>query len=176
MSAAEPGRLTDCLFFFFFGGSQWPLPVELANLPHLSTSTHNAAVLLQCGARLPSLPAERLVGLNPGDIRRRDALRCHYPRGESHHHPIAERERESEREAHEPERTAGETAVTALRLQENCDDHAKKNSIGRNRSRRHVWPLCTGKQRKWRQRGLDGETHPHAASNHSRSPCRNTWS
>ncbi|KAM7372367.1 hypothetical protein PAMP_009541 [Pampus punctatissimus] len=33
--------------------------------------------------------AERWVGLNPGDIRWRDALRCYYPCGESHHHPAA---------------------------------------------------------------------------------------
>lgn len=49
-----------------------------------------ACVLCRClgGAHLSW--AKRWMALNPGDICWRDTLRCHYPCGESHHHPPAE--------------------------------------------------------------------------------------
>lgn len=92
----------------------------------LSASIWVALHFFLSGARV-SLRLSVGVGLNPGDIRWRDARSCHYPCGEAHHHPTAER-----RSARQPRKTMRErerkreTAVTALRLQENCDDHAKK--------------------------------------------------
>lgn len=86
----------------------------------LLVSVCNAAFLL-CGVHLSR--AECWVGLNPGDIHWRDTLRCHYPCGEAHHHPAAERH-----SARQAWKTAGETATAILRLRENCDDHAKKKN------------------------------------------------
>ena len=78
------------------------------------------------------------MALNPGDIRWRDTLRCHYPCGESHHHPPAERH-----SAQRPGKAARETAMTVLGRQENCDDHAKKaaptEKAEAERSLRVVW-------------------------------------
>lgn len=83
--------------------------------------------LFLCYADVP-LRSERLsqvehwVGLNLGDIVWSDTLTCHFPCGVSHHHLSVER-----RSAHQPGKTARKTAVTALCLQENCDDHIKKH-------------------------------------------------
>lgn len=65
--------------------------------------------------------------------------------------------------------------MTALRLQENCDDHAKKKKKKNTHEKR--LEICAaflcGLQRKWQQlTTADVEIHPPAATNHSRSRAR----
>lgn len=78
--------------------------------------------------------------LNPGDIHWRGALRCHYPCGESHHHPAAERERGARHK--QPGKAARETAMTALGLPVNCDDHAKKHHPHLKKKMQEMRSVC----------------------------------
>lgn len=61
--------------------------IKLANLQF----SLSCIVLLFFSGALDSLRLKCCVGFNPGDIRLRDARGCHYPCGESHDHPAAER-------------------------------------------------------------------------------------
>lgn len=67
---------------------------------------------------------------------------------------------------------ARKSDVTALRLQENCDDHAEK----KNQQETYIHCLCTPYEFLLKKQGangtitnLDSEIHPQAPSNHSRS-------
>lgn len=74
VAAGEPATPTNCLFVHHSGCC--------------SVSVRSVAALLR-GVHLSQ--AELCVGLNAGDIRKRETLTYHYPFGEAHHRLTAER-------------------------------------------------------------------------------------
>ena len=118
----------------------------------LSASVWVALLFLFSGARV-SLRLSVGVGLNPGDIRWRDARSCHYPCGEAHHHPTAERRsarqpRKRERER-ERERESCDSLTSARKLWWSC----KKRKKTHQKKARDLHSLSlqssVENQRKW---------------------------
>lgn len=133
----------------------------------LSVSVCSAAVLLR-GARLSQ--AELWVGLNPGDIRWRDARRCHYPCGEPHHHPAAEKALGTPARE-DCERDSRDSLTSARKLWWSCEKTTPEKRLGICSSSFRVC-IMGSYWKPAKMAASDSEIHPPAASNHSRSRAR----